>query len=299
MLVFRAKENIDSKFLYYVLSNNAFFDFAVATSKGTKMPRGDKTAIMQYEVPHYNYDKQKAIAATLSCLDDKIELNNRINANLEAQAQAIFKSWFVDFEPFQDGEFVDSELGPIPKGWRVGTLGEIITIFDYLRVPLSSRQRSVMKKIYPYYGAAALMDYVDSYIFDGIYLLIGEDGTVVDSNGHPILQYVWGKFWVNNHAHIVQGINGFSVEHLYVLLKKSIITHLVTGAVQAKISQTNLKKLRIVIAPKNVLEQFDMIIQPLFRLIRKKHGENCTLSTIRDTLLPKLMSGEIEVPVDK
>lgn len=125
VLAIRAKTGTHPKFLYYVLSDDSFFNYSVGTSKGTKMPRGDKTAIMQYKIPCFCEEVEDSIAATLSSLDDKIELNNRIIANLEAQAQAIFKSWFVDFEPFQDGDFEESELGLIPKGWRVGILNEV------------------------------------------------------------------------------------------------------------------------------------------------------------------------------
>jgi type I restriction enzyme S subunit len=115
-------------FLYYLLSDDRFFDYSSLTVKGTKMPRGDKAAIMNYLVPNIPLPTQQAIAATLSCLDDKIALNSRINANLEVQAQAIFKSWFADFEPFKNGEFVDSELGRIPTGWREGALKDVATV---------------------------------------------------------------------------------------------------------------------------------------------------------------------------
>ena len=136
VLVFRAKRNIyDNKFLYYNLSFDGFFDYSMSTSKGTKMPRGDKSALMNYIVPLIPLSEQKSIAATLSCLDDMIELNNRTNQVLEEIAQAIFKHWFVEFEfpneegePYKSsgGEMVDSELGVIPKGWGIKLLGDCI-----------------------------------------------------------------------------------------------------------------------------------------------------------------------------
>ena len=126
----------------------------------------------------------------------------------------------------------------LPDGWRIGSVGEIIEIHDSKRIPLSGAERAKMeKKTYPYYGAAALMDYVDDYIFDGKYLLLGEDGTVVDDAGYPILQYVWGQFWVNNHAHILTGKLGFNVESLYMLFKQTPVKAIVTGAVQPKIHE--------------------------------------------------------------
>ena len=299
MLVFETTDEIDDKYFFYYLNQDHFFDYVMGGSKGTKMPRGDKQQILMYSFKYPEKEEQKAIAATLSCLDDKIELNNRINKTLEEMAQAIFKSWFIDFEPFQDGEFEDSELGRIPKGWRVGTLGECIELFDSKRIPLSSRQRESMRKIYPYYGAASLMDYVDDFIFDGIYILLGEDGTVIDDNGYPILQYVWGKFWVNNHAHILKGKNGFTEESIYMLLKNTSVQGIVTGAVQPKINQANLKSLKVLIPSHETLKKYNHLLEPIFAEKRRGFEEKQALISIRDSLLPKLMSGEIRVPVEE
>ena len=237
-----------------------------------------------------------SIASILSSLDRKIELNNKINADLEEMAQAIFKNWFVDFEPFKNGKFVDSELGKIPEGWKIGGLFDIAEIFDKKRKPLSGNVREKMDKIYPYYGATSCMDYVDDYIFDGIYTLIGEDGSVVKENGLPYMQYVWGKMWVNNHAHILQGKNDYSTEMIHALLSITNIKFLVTGAVQAKLSQGNMQKILVAIPPKNVLDEIRPVIDNLYSKIRINTDENSRLSLLRDTLLPRLMSGELEVP---
>lgn len=183
----------------------------------------------------------------------------------------------------------------MPSDWKTGNVSEIVEIYDSKRKPLSGNQRSNMKKRFPYYGAASLMDYVEDYIFDGLYLLLGEDGTVVDSNGFPILQYVWGKFWVNNHAHILAGKNGFNVDSLYLFFKQTPITSIVTGAVQAKISQTNLMSIELNIPTENILYKFNQLIAPLFEQIRYNTDENKNLTQLRDALLPKLMSGEIDV----
>ena len=200
----------------------------------------------------------------------------------------MFKNWFVDFEPF-------STDNTMPETWRMGTVGEIIELHDSKRIPLSGSERDKMEKIYPYYGATSLMDYVDNYLFDGIYLLLGEDGTVVDDKGFPILQYIDGKFWVNNNAHILTGKLGYSVEELYLLFSLTNIKSIVTGAVQQKVSQANLKKVPAIIPPVEVLNQFDDIIQPIFAEIRNLKNENQRLSSIRDSILPKLMSGELDV----
>ena len=178
---------------------------------------------------------------------------------------------------------------------RIGKLDEIIELFDNKRIPLSNIEREKKKKIYPYYGAASLMDYVDDYIFDGTYVLLGEDGTVIDLKGYPILQYVYGKFWVNNHAHVIKGKNGFNEESLFILLKNLNVRSIVTGAVQPKINQNNLKSLKIIIPDKNLILDYNKISKSIFNKIKFNQIENQKLDSIRDTLLPKLMSGEIRV----
>ena len=290
-------KEVDKEFIYYVLTSANFKRNITNEATGTTIKNVSLKQMREYKfnIP-CNISDQRCIASILSSLDQKIELNNKINADLEEMAQAIFKNWFVDFEPFKDGEFVDSELGMIPEGWKVGGLFDIAEIFDKKRKPLSGNVREKMDKIYPYYGATSCMDYVDDYIFDGIYTLIGEDGSVVKENGLPYMQYVWGKMWVNNHAHILQGKNGYSTEMIHALLSITNIKFLVTGAVQAKLSQGNMQKILVAIPPKNVLDEIRPVIDNLYSKIRINTDENSRLSLLRDTLLPRLMSGELEVP---
>lgn len=244
------------------------------------------TTFQQLEMPVPDMDTQKRVIEVLQRIQDKIVVDEKINKNLEQQARAMFKSRFINFEPFG---------GNMPNAWHISTVSEIIEFHDSKRIPLSSRERANLDKIYPYYGATSIMDYVDRYLFDGIYLLLGEDGTVVDDKGLPILQYVEGKFWVNNHAHILTGKNGFNVELLYLLFSLTSVKAIVTGAVQPKISQTNLNRIPVVIPSNDELQQFDGYIQPIFAEIRSLRAENARLAEIRDNLLPKLMSGEIDV----
>ena len=289
------KDVVDRRFFYYYLkfATGGF----LGALNGSVMVHITKSSMekMIIRIPK-KLDDQRRIASILSSLDRKIEMNNKINADLEEMAQAIFKNWFVDFEPFKDGKFVDSELGMIPEGWKVGGIFDIAEIFDKKRKPLSGNVREKMDKIYPYYGATSCMDYVDDYIFDGIYTLIGEDGSVVKENGLPYMQYVWGKMWVNNHAHILQGKNGYSTEMIHALLSITNIKFLVTGAVQAKLSQGNMQKILVAIPPMNVLDEIRPVIDNLYSKIRINTDENSRLSLLRDTLLPRLMSGELEVP---
>lgn len=278
------RDNMDLKYLYYLLSSLHLNERRI----GTSQPLLTQSILNNIEVNIPVLHVQKKISSILETLDRKIKINKEINNNLEQQAKALYKDWFFDFSPF-------SSNGNLPDGWRFGLVGDIIQLHDSKRVPLSGAERDKMAKVYPYYGATSLMDYVDNYLFDGIYLLLGEDGSVIDKKGFPILQYVEGKFWVNNHAHIITGKNGFSVEQLYLLFSLTNVQSIVTGAVQPKISQTNLKKLPVIIPSEKDLKKFDVIVQPIFAQIRNLRAENNKLSVIRDSLLPKLMSDEIDV----
>ena len=280
-------EDTDPIFLYYLLKYNKDKIESMGSGTTFKEVSGNTMKNIVVSVPQ-DKQVQEKIASVLDAIDEKIEENERINNNLEQQAKALYKNWFFDFSTF-------SSDGNLPDGWRLGTVGDIIQLHDSKRVPLSGAERNKMAKVYPYYGAASRMDYVDSYLFDGIYLLLGEDGTVVDSLGFPILQYVYGQFWVNNHAHIITGKEGFSVEELNLLFSLTNIKSIVTGAVQQKVSQQNLKKVPAIIPGKEALDAFDEIIQPVFTQIRNLRDENANLAVLRDTLLPKLMSGELDV----
>lgn len=289
-IVFRAIDGVsDADFLYYLICSPLIRNPAIKSmvgSSGRQRVQTDVVANLDIELPPI--EEQRKIGGLLKAIDDKIELNNAINNNLEQQAKALYKDWFFDFSPF-------SSDGNLPNSWRLGTVGDIIQLHDSKRVPLSGAERDKMAKVYPYYGATSLMDYVDNYLFDGIYLLLGEDGTVVDSLGFPILQYVYGQFWVNNHAHIITGKEGFSVEELYLFFSLTNIKSIVTGAVQQKVSQQNLKKVPAIIPSKEALSAFDDLIQPIFAQIRNLRDENAHLADLRDTLLPRLMSGELDV----
>ncbi len=301
--------NINPKFLYYYLTTDKYTEYltAIADSHTSAYPSFNPDIIEKSFVPFPSMDEQNSIAKVLSDLDQKIEVNHQMNQNLEKIGQTIFRHWFVHFEfpdengqPYKSssGEMVDSELGEIPVGWKVGTLDEISENFDSKRVPLSNKERESRKGKYPYYGAASIMDYIDDYLFDGIYILLSEDGSnVVDAEGKPLLQYVWGKFWVNNHAHILKGKKGFPEEYIYLLLKNSNMNHLVTGAAQPKINQKNMNSLKIIIPDLKTLELFSNILNPIFAKYRISSEENNILSPLRDSLLPKLMSGKIRLNV--
>ena len=226
--------------------------------------------------------EQRAIASVLSSLDGKIDLLYRQNATLEAMAEALFKKWFV----------VEAK-----EEWEEIPLEEVITIHDSKRIPLSQLERDKMKNgyLYPYYGAAQIMDYIDQYIFDGDYLLLAEDGTVRTERGFPILQRAYGKFWINNHTHILQAKYPYTNDFLYIYLLNFNIDKLITGAVQPKISQSNLKKIPFFKYPNELIFKFNTYLKSYFDKIRFNLKQVDSLTKLRDSLLPKLMSGEVRV----
>ncbi len=310
------QSKFDSRFLRYFLASPYQQDLMLGlAAAGATRNALTKGMIEDFKVPCPGLGIQAAISDVLTTLDDRITLLRETNATLEAIAQALFKSWFVDFDPvrakaegrqpegmdattaalFPDS-FEESELGLVPKGWRYVSLKEVTAIFDSQRVPLSGQERDKRKGIYPYYGAAALMDWVDGYLFDGVYLLLGEDGSVADAAGYPVTQYVWGKIWVNNHAHVLQGKSGVTTEHLMLALQQTIITPYITGAVQAKLSQSNMWRIPFLRSSQEVSEAFGEAVTPLFISIRRNYEQAQTLTQLRDTLLPRLIAGQLRLP---
>ena len=276
---------VENEFIFYWLLSQKDYLMAKVGVTGIGAGKFDLDFLQKLMIPIPSERERKSIVGFASSISEKIRCNAKVNDNLLRQAQALYKNRFVDLKPFN---------GEMPPDWQLGTVSEIIELHDSKRIPLSSRERANLTKIYPYYGATSVMDYVDRYLFDGIYLLLGEDGTVVDDKGFPILQYVEGKFWVNNHAHIITGKNGFTVETLYLLFSLTNVRSIVTGAVQPKISQANLNNVSVVIPSKAELSTFNSIVQPIFSQIRNLRAESDRLTATRDILLPRLMSGEID-----
>ena len=287
------KNNVDSKFLHYVLAQKQYHDYMQLIAGAAAQPKLGMYKVKRIKVELPNLEKQKKIADILSAYDNLIENNNKRIKLLEQMAENLYKEWFVRFRfpGYEEVEFV----GTLPIGWQYQPISESMDFFDSQRVPLSSMQRDEMEKIYPYYGAAKLMDYVDDYLFDGEYLLLGEDGTVVTADGFPVLQLVNDKFWVNNHAHVIRGKGNISTRFLYLTFCRFPITGVVTGSAKPKISKGRLEKLKILVPDAITMEYFNNLINPMFDEINVLKKQLIRITKQRDMLLPRLMSGKLEV----
>lgn len=293
----------DYRFLYYWLKNN--YENLRTLSAGV---RNNLNAddIKSFPFPENSLPEQEKIADILSVVDDKIELNSKICSELETMAKTFYGYWFMQFDfPDENGkpyrtsggemEWNEQLKREIPKGWGVTNIGKITANFDSRRIPLSQNERNSMKGDIPYYGATGVMDYVDRFIFDGQYVLIAEDGSVMDSDGYPIVQMIWGKAWVNNHAHVLEGHNGYSNELLYFVLKDIPVIKIMTGSIQKKINQDNLNNYKIPQIPHKIANRFTSILKPIFSKLRAVEIENSELTKLRDWLLPMLMNGQARV----
>jgi len=285
--------NYDIKYLFYLLCNANLTN--MNTHSAVPGLNRDNLYHKKFNVP--KIEEQEKIASILSSLDDKIELNNQINKNLEQIAQAIFKHWFIDFE-FPDengesykssgGEMVGSELSPIPKEWGVIPFKEIINISSGKRPKIMNKEKDKGFNI-PLIGASSIMGYVSETLYVKPILIIGRVGT------HGIVQRIKGKSWPSDNTLVIQPEY---YEYTYQILKNIDYQSLNRGSTQPLITQTDIKKYKIIFPKNNLLKDFEKRIDSLFQLINKNKEENKVLSGIRDKLLPKLMSGEIHVPIN-
>lgn len=246
---------LSPKYLMMWFRRPEFDRYAIYHSHGSAHEYFTFENMCDVELPIPSIEQQRKIVAEYETISRRIRLNEQMITRLEETAQTLYRKMFVDG--------IDKEN--LSEGWRIRTLGDVAHILDYKRKPLSAEQRALIKGKYPYFGAMSIIDYIDDYIFDGVYLLFAEDGVnVVDEDGHPNLQYVYGKFWLNNHAHIMQGNDIVSTEYLYLALKESIVIHLVTGAAQPKINQENMSTIPIIVPPQIVMQQFNQKICLIF-----------------------------------
>jgi type I restriction enzyme S subunit len=291
---------------YYLQTKSVKETVAKKYVSGSALPRIILKNFGEIDVIYKDIKTQQKIASVLSALDSKIELNNRINAELEAMAKTLYDYWFVQFDfPDKNGKPYKTSGGKmvwneelkreVPEGWEVKDLGEIINIFDSKRIPLSRGEREKKVGNIPYYGATSVMGYVDEYIFDDEYVLVAEDGSVMDEDGFPIVQFIWGKTWVNNHAHVIQAKNVINNEYIFYLVKTISVIQIMSGSIQLKINQENLKSVKVCVPSEITLKKFASFAIPVRKQLINAIEENQKLTELRDWLLPMLMNGQVRV----
>ena len=297
VLVFAAKEGTDPDFLYYVLADDTFFEYSMATSKGTKMPRGDKSSIMQYQVPSLDISTQRRIASILRSLDEKIELNTEINNNLTEQARSIYQSWFIDYEPFG---------GTIPLDWIPSSLGGVATMKTDSWSPSKNPETIVEHYSIPAYDEKHYPVFeIASGIKSNKYILTPD--SVMISKLNPDTKRIWRPMCLSAHPIcstefiVYEAKKAAQKDFVYSILDSAPFLNFLcshtTGSTNSRQRATPKATLDfpIMLPPDSVIEEFCQIVSPMYDLISKNIIENQSLAKARDIMLPKLMNGELDV----
>ena len=304
VLVFSAKKGFDSEFLYYVLSNDSFFDHSMATSKGTKMPRGDKKSIMNYEVHGFDINIQIKIASILKSIDEKIEMNNAINNNLEQQALALFKQYFMDYAPYD---------GITPAEWRAVSLDDVCTKitdgshYSPVDSPDSPYPMYSVKDMETYGFNSSSCKHITKEDFAKMQkndcipllndILVAKDGSYLkeificsEQKDEAILSSI-AIFRPNTQIIIPEIL-------LYLLkqpsVRKDVGDNYVSGSALPRIVLKDFKKYRFMLPPIEEQQKIGSVLHAIRMQIKTTVDEIHNLSSLRDTLLPKLMSGELD-----
>jgi type I restriction enzyme S subunit len=301
----------DDLFVYYLARFPEFRNFAIVRMEGSSgRQRVPAPTLKKYVFACPSYDEQRAIAHILGSLDDKIELNHRMNRTLEAMARAIFKSWFVDFDPvrakaegrptglpddiaalFPDS-FEDSELGEIPKGWEVVTFEELTEAKQGKYIPKNDMSDiQTNEHIYPVWGGNGIRGYSSTYMYEEPVVVLtcrGSNCGRIDLTESPA--------WISNIAFACSPKYG-SINFINVYFHFSSFSETITGSAQPQITYTSLKNKRMQFpVHKEICDAYSKKIDSLYMMIRENNRQSTTLATLRDTLLPKLISGELRVP---
>ena len=303
-------KEVDKEFIYYVLTSANFKRNITNEATGTTIKNVSLKQMREYKfnIP-CNIADQRRIASILSSLDRKIELNNKINADLEEMAQAIFKNWFVDFEPFKDGKFVDSELGKIPEGWKVGRLDEIADVVGG-STPSKAKPEYYTQKGIAWLTPKDLSNHPAVYTSRGEIDITEEGynststklmpkGTILFTSRAPIgyISIAQNDICTNQgFKSLVPKKAGTCFLYCFLKYVTPVIENKSTGSTFKEASGSLMKSLQVIMPEQKVFEEFETIVSPLFARIESLEKENSRLSLLRDTLLPRLMSGELEVP---
>ncbi|HDF8333788.1 TPA: restriction endonuclease subunit S [Staphylococcus aureus] len=288
---------IDIDYLYYYLKFKLNFLRSQSIGSATKYLTKPILDNLEIYSPK-SKRKETIISSILKILDKKIELNKRIIANLEELSQTLFKRWFVDFEfpdengnPYKSsgGEMIDSELGEIPSGWKVDELGNYIKIKSGKR-PKNKVDKKDIENVVPIIGASKIMGYTNDYLYNEKIIIIGRVGT------HGVIQRFSTRTWPSDNTFVI--ISDFE-SIIYQVLKSIDYISLNRGSTQPLLSQKDIKNTKVAM-PTNetLLSTYQKENNHILKMMDQQNIENQKLTQLRDTLLPKLMSGEIEIPDD-
>ncbi|WP_171016957.1 restriction endonuclease subunit S [Pseudalkalibacillus caeni] len=290
-------DKVNQDYLYWYLTQDSIINYlqSIAESSTSAYPSIKPSVISELEIDLPDLEEQETIANILSTLNEKLETNNQINEKLEEMAQALFKHWFIDFEfpnengePYKSsgGEMVDSELGMIPKGWQVGHLSDLIEI-RYGKDHKKLRDGDI-----PVYGSGGVMRFVDTALYTSESVLVPRKGTLNN------VMYTSHPFWSVDTMFYTEMKEQDIAKYIYCFLKTKDLASMNIGSAVPSMTTAILNKMPIVIQPLNVINRFNRIVNPFFAQIDLSLKENDKLGQVRDRLLPKLMSGEIRVPLD-
>lgn len=285
---------IEPMFLYYCLTTERYTNYlsAIADSHTSTYPSFNPDIIQKSRIPNPSISEQRSIAKILSDLDAKIELNRQMNKTLEETAQAIFKYWFVDFEfpnengkPYKlnGGKTVDSKLGKIPKKWEIGILGNIAEVGSGKRPAQKSNTRIDAFSV-DLLGASSVMGYVQEALYSEPIIVTGRVGT------HGVVQRITKPSWPSDNTLVIKPKY---YEYVFQCLKRIDYNSLNIGSTQPLITQTELKNQAVLIPEKSTLARFEILVSELYSKVASNKDELDYLAMIRDSLLPKLMSGKI------
>ena len=309
VLLFRPKENVNKEYIYYCLQTPVFQQYIFNhIDSQTAQPNISAGSVSGFEILLPCISIQNKIADILSALDSKIELNNRINHNLEEQAQAIYKSWSVDFEPFKNGKFIESELGLIPEGWKIGKINDVINLLSGFPFKSSDFQENGDYQLITIKGvqdgyldvtSADMLSYLPKKMPQYCILNIGDILISLTGNVGRICIVDRNNLLLNQRVAILSPKNIRDSFYVYTMFRsesmKNELIHLARGTAQLNLSPIETGEKLTVIPPDSILEAFAKVGKGTFNQYISLKMENIRLMEMRDALLPKLMSGDLKL----
>lgn len=295
----------DPEFVSYYMSTESFKNYIVNHSVGATRPSLNTKLLSSAPIILPPLPEQRAIASILSALDDKIELNLQMNKTLEDMAMTLYKHWFVDFGPFKDGKFVESELGKIPEGWEVKSMGEVVNLKQGLAINKKTSHLLCEKSesSIPLFKIRDLLnDTVEHYVKkDEVpkQCIANESDLIFSRTGQVGHVFRWKNGCVHNNCFKVIPTNNLNTEYLFQFLSdpkfRQFANEIASGSVQKDLNHSTFKNIKLILPPFELQLKFDKVVSPSFLRTHENENENKILSNLRDTLLPKLISGEIRV----